>query len=131
MLRKLALFSNGLIEEDDRDAFSNKSIDSPGIMLANLFRQSFTRMIKDSNVNINRETNSGSWKLTSNFHNIINKKNVCWRINHFIETDNVWMCTQVQNINFSLHFLFHAKLLNLGLIQNFYCDFMPCHRMSR
>ena len=76
MLRKLALFSNGLIEEDDRDAFSNKSIDSPGIMLANLFRQSFTRMIKDSNVNINRETNSGSWKLTSNFHNIINKKNV-------------------------------------------------------
>ena len=76
MTRKLLMFFTNRIIEDDRDSFENKRVDTPGIMLGNLFRQSFTRLIKDATSILNREINSGSWKLTNNFHNIVTNNNI-------------------------------------------------------
>tara|TARA_Y100000389_G_scaffold205145_1_gene264070 strand:+ start:8719 stop:12225 length:3507 start_codon:yes stop_codon:yes gene_type:complete len=76
MVRKLLLYFTKNIEEDDRDSFENKRVDTPGIMLGNLFRQSFTRLIKDATLILNREISGGAWKLTNNFHNIITGNNI-------------------------------------------------------
>jgi DNA-directed RNA polymerase beta subunit len=48
MILKLILYSTGRISEDDRDSFENKCVDIPGIMLGNLFRQSFIKLTKDT-----------------------------------------------------------------------------------
>jgi len=76
MTLKLIKFVKGIIQEDDRDSFENKRVDTPGVMLGNLFRQSFTKLIKDATSIINREINYGSWKITNQFHNIITENNI-------------------------------------------------------
>ena len=76
MVRKLLMYVTNRIPEDDRDSFVNKRVDTPGIMLGNLFRQSFTRLIKDATTILNREISAGAWKLTNNFHNIVTNNNI-------------------------------------------------------
>ena len=76
MTLKLIKFVKGIIQIDDRDSFENKRVDTPGVMFGNLFRQSFTKLIKDATTIINREINYGSWKLTNRFHNIIMENNI-------------------------------------------------------
>ena len=61
---------------DDRDSYVNKRIDTAGILMANLFRQYFTKLIKDMKTNINKEYTNGSWKANKDFHNIINQTNI-------------------------------------------------------
>jgi len=61
---------------DDRDSYVNKRIDTTGILMANLFRQYYTKLIKDMKTNINKEYTSGSWKSNKNFENIINQTNI-------------------------------------------------------
>jgi len=76
MIKKLLLYIKNHIDEDDRDSFENKRVDTPGLMLGNLFRQSFTKLIKDAMGILNKEINGGVWKLTNNFHNIITNNNI-------------------------------------------------------
>lgn len=76
MTRKLLLYATKRITEDDRDSFENKRVDTPGIMLGNLFRQSFTKLMKDTTTILTKEMNNGVWKLTGNFHSIINANNI-------------------------------------------------------
>jgi hypothetical protein len=66
----------GLFEMDDRDSYINKRVDSPGVLMANLFRQYFGKMVKDMRNMIQKELNTGSWKALGKFGNIINKVNV-------------------------------------------------------
>lgn len=66
----------GLFEMDDRDSYINKRVDSPGVLMANLFRQYFGKMVKDMRNMIQKELNAGSWKALGKFGNIINKVNV-------------------------------------------------------
>jgi hypothetical protein len=40
------------------------------------------------------------------------------------------MCTEVKNVNFSLNLVFHAQLLDLGLVEDLYRDRVPCDGMS-
>ena len=61
---------------DDRDSYVNKRIDTAGPLMSNLFRQYFTKLIKDMKTNINKEYTSGSWKANNDFHNIINQTNI-------------------------------------------------------
>ena len=61
---------------DDRDSYVNKRIDSAGILMTNLFRQYYTKSIKDMKTNINKEFSSGSWKANNDFNKIINKTNI-------------------------------------------------------
>tara|TARA_Y100001970_G_scaffold284652_1_gene402458 strand:- start:2160 stop:7364 length:5205 start_codon:yes stop_codon:yes gene_type:complete len=61
---------------DDRDNYINKRIDLPGILLGNLFRQYFSKLVKDMRNAIMKEFNSGLWKTNENYVNIINNSNI-------------------------------------------------------
>jgi len=61
---------------DDRDSYINKRVDVAGVLMSNLFRQYFTKMIKDMKTNINREFSSGSWKAVDDFSKIISEINI-------------------------------------------------------
>jgi DNA-directed RNA polymerase II subunit RPB2 len=76
MLRKLLECFTGLRNLDDRDSYLNKRIDTPGIMMANLFRQYYGKVVKDTKNMIYKELNSGAWKSSNNIDNIINKNNI-------------------------------------------------------
>ena len=76
MVRCLAFVALGKNPVEDRDSYINKRIDTPGILLANLFRQYFNKMLKDMKNMINKEFNSGPWKATNNFGKIIKMSNI-------------------------------------------------------
>lgn len=76
MVNKLLKCYLGLKEFDDRDSYINKRVDTPGVLLANLFRQYYGKMIKDMKNMIAKEINCGVWKATNKFINVINKVNV-------------------------------------------------------
>jgi DNA-directed RNA polymerase II subunit RPB2 len=61
---------------DDRDSYINKRIDLTGPLLNNLFRNYFNKLVKDMEKQILREINSGSWKSTDDYENIINLTNI-------------------------------------------------------
>ena len=60
MVRKLILCSLNIIELDDRDSYINKRIDTPGVMMSNLFRQYYGKLIKDMKIIIHKEYTNGS-----------------------------------------------------------------------
>jgi len=76
MVNKLLKCFLGLRDYDDRDSYINKRVDTPGILIASLFRQYYGKMIKDMKNMINKEINYGVWKRTNQFINIINKTNI-------------------------------------------------------
>jgi DNA-directed RNA polymerase II subunit RPB2 len=76
MMRKLIQCFTGLRDFDDRDSYLNKRIDTPGTMLANLFRQYYGKVVKDTKNMVYKELNSGAWKSSNNIENIINKNNI-------------------------------------------------------
>ena len=76
MVNKLIKCFLGLKEFDDRDSYINKRVDSPGVLMANLFRQYYGKMVKDMKNMIQKEINCGVWKATNKFINVINKVNV-------------------------------------------------------
>ena len=76
IIKKLINTYLGKIQIDDRDSYLNKRVDSPGVLLSALFRQYYTKMLKDFKTTLTKEFNNGSWKATNNFHDIINKTNI-------------------------------------------------------
>lgn len=76
MVRRLIRCMIGLDEPDDRDSYINKRVDTPGIMLASLFRVHYVRMIKELRNSLSREIAGGAWKPSGGFINVINKVNV-------------------------------------------------------
>jgi DNA-directed RNA polymerase II subunit RPB2 len=59
----------------DRDSYENKRIETPGILLGNLFNQGLIKMIKDSKSIILKEIESGMYQLNNNIE-IINDLNI-------------------------------------------------------
>lgn len=76
MVAKLIKCSLNITPLDDRDSYINKRIDTPGIMMANLFRQYYGKVVRDMKTMINKEIQNGSWKVNNNFINIINESNI-------------------------------------------------------
>ena len=76
MTNKLIRVSLGHIDGDDRDAYTNKRIDLCGVLLNNLFRNYFNKVVKDMEKQVIREINTGSWKSTDDVQNIINQTNI-------------------------------------------------------
>lgn len=76
MVNKLIKCFLGLKDYDDRDSYINKRIDTPGMLMANLFRQYYGKVIKDMKNMLQKEINNGGWKATGKFINVINKVNV-------------------------------------------------------
>jgi DNA-directed RNA polymerase II subunit RPB2 len=77
MTRKMLLVAYGRMTNDDRDGYSNKRVDLPGFLLANLFRTYFsTKMVKDIKASLAKEIHNGPWKATGNFEDIVNMSNI-------------------------------------------------------
>jgi DNA-directed RNA polymerase II subunit RPB2 len=76
MTRKLLKCHMKLIPADDRDSYLHKRIDAPGTLLANLFRQCYSKMIKDLRAMVQKDINTGPWRATGQICNVISKSNV-------------------------------------------------------
>jgi DNA-directed RNA polymerase II subunit RPB2 len=76
MVNRLLRCYLGLRPLDDRDSYVNKRLDTPGVLLANLFRQYFGKVVKDIRTLIQKDINGGSWRATNKFVNVVNKSNV-------------------------------------------------------
>ena len=75
MASRVIKCSLGLTKQDDRDSYMNKRIDLTGVLLNNLFRNYFNKLVKDMSKQVIREINTGSWKSTEDYLSIINKTN--------------------------------------------------------
>ena len=76
MTNKLLKAYFDINEQDDRDSYTNKRIDLCGILLNNLFRNYFNKLVKDMQKQITREINNGSWQSSEDYNNIINLTNI-------------------------------------------------------
>ncbi len=76
MALKLIKCYNKEITCDNRDCYTNKRIDQTGILLNNLFRNYFNKLVKDMQKQIIREINNGSWKSNEDYENIITLTNI-------------------------------------------------------
>ena len=61
---------------DDRDSYSNKRIELTGTLLNNLFRNYFNKLVKEMQKQIVREINTGSWRSSEDYGNIVNMTNI-------------------------------------------------------
>jgi DNA-directed RNA polymerase II subunit RPB2 len=76
MANKLIHCALGRIKCDDRDSYINKRIDLTGTLLNNLYRNYLNKFVKDFQKQTIREMNTGSWKSTDKYINIINYTNI-------------------------------------------------------
>ena len=76
MAKKLIQTSLGWIPPDDRDSYLNKRIELTGTLLNNLFRNYFNKLVKEMQKQIVREINTGSWRSTEDYENIVNMTNI-------------------------------------------------------
>ncbi|GAX85667.1 hypothetical protein CEUSTIGMA_g13082.t1 [Chlamydomonas eustigma] len=76
MMSKLIRVHLGLGALDDRDSYLNKRLDTPGVLIANLFRQYYGKVVKDLRTQVQKEIANGSWRATHQFVNVINRSNV-------------------------------------------------------
>ena len=78
MVNKLYNCYTGRISFDDRDSYSNKRVETSGNLMAILFRQYFTKLVKDMRNSIMKELNSNPWKETSDLSidKVINSNNL-------------------------------------------------------
>lgn len=76
MTNKLIQAFHGERPEDNRDSYFNKRVDSTGTLINNLFRNYFNKVVKDMEKQVIREINTGSWKSTDDYGNIINHTNI-------------------------------------------------------
>ena len=76
MTNTLLKTSFNWLKETDRDNYINKRIDLTGILLNNLFRNYFNKLVKDMQKQILKEINNGSWRSNEDYVNIINLTNI-------------------------------------------------------
>jgi DNA-directed RNA polymerase II subunit RPB2 len=76
MTNQLLNASFELVKQDDRDSYLNKRVDLTGSLLNNLFRNYFNKLVKDMEKQIIKEINTGSWKSTDDYQNILNMTNI-------------------------------------------------------
>lgn len=76
MANKLLRCSFEWIPTDDRDSYLNKRIDLTGVLLNNLFRNYFNKVVKDMQKQVIREINTGSWRSSDDYESIINHTNI-------------------------------------------------------
>ena len=76
MAHKLLRAFFGMNKQDDRDSYLNKRVDLTGTLLNNLFRNYFNKLVKDMSKQVVREINTGSWRSTEDYLNIVNDTNM-------------------------------------------------------
>ena len=92
MANRLIQVALGWIQPDDRDSYLNKRVELTGTLLNNLFRNLYSRFIKDFEKHIIREINTGSWNdptkiiNSTNIHKIFNPTSIENGINRALAT---------------------------------------------
>jgi len=76
MTNRLLQAAFEFVKQDDRDSYNNKRVDLVGVLLNNLLRNYFNKVVKDMEKQVIREINTGSWKSTDDYENIINLTNI-------------------------------------------------------
>ena len=76
MINKLIKCSINILPLDDRDSYINKRIDTPGILMSNLFSQYYGKVVRDMKMMIYKEIQHGSWKVNNNYLDIIKSTNI-------------------------------------------------------
>ena len=76
MVKKLGMCYFNKLQFDDRDSYCNKRVETSGYLMAVLFRQYFTKLVKDMRNSIMKELNSGPWKNTNQIEDVINGTNL-------------------------------------------------------
>jgi DNA-directed RNA polymerase II subunit RPB2 len=76
MVKKLLRCYMGEWPLDDRDSYVNKRIDTPGILIANLFRQYYAKTVKDMRNLILKDVIKWPWRATTKLINVVTKNNV-------------------------------------------------------
>lgn len=76
MVKKLIRCYMGEWPLDDRDSYVNKRIDTPGILLANLFRQYYAKTVKDMRNLILKDVINWPWRATNKLINVVTMNNV-------------------------------------------------------
>lgn len=66
----------GWTPKDERDDYLNKRVDTTGVLLNNLFRNNFNKLVKDMEKAIIKEVANGSWKSNEDYGNIVNYTNI-------------------------------------------------------
>jgi len=76
MVNKLGKCFHNKVPFDDRDSYCNKRVESSGYLMGVLFRQYFTKLVKDMRNSIMKELNSGPWKSNNQIEDVINSTNL-------------------------------------------------------
>jgi DNA-directed RNA polymerase II subunit RPB2 len=76
MVNKLGKCFFNKIQFEDRDSYCNKRVETSGYLMAVLFRQYFTKLVKDMRNSIMKELNSGPWKNGNQIEDVINGTNL-------------------------------------------------------
>ena len=92
MANRLIQAALGWIEADNRDSYVNKRVELTGTLMNNLFRNLYSRFIKDFEKHVVREINTGSWNdpvkiiNSTNIHKIFNPTSIENGINRALAT---------------------------------------------
>ena len=73
MINKLLSCYIGRGKLDDRDHYGNKRVELAGTLLAQLFRTSFSKLVKDIRINLQREINQEGYGKIMNIKDNISK----------------------------------------------------------
>jgi DNA-directed RNA polymerase II subunit RPB2 len=76
MVCKVLKIQCGELPYDDRDSYINKRIDTPGMLIANLYKMLLNKLVKDMKSTLNKEFNNGAWRATDDFSKLVTSTNI-------------------------------------------------------
>ncbi|AUF82698.1 DNA-directed RNA polymerase II subunit Rpb2 [Tetraselmis virus 1] len=76
MIAKLLRVKHGVATMDDRDSYVNKRIDTPGALMTALFRQHYSKFVREIRSMLHKEVTNGAWRTTGALLNLLNINNV-------------------------------------------------------
>lgn len=76
MIAKLLRVRHGIAAMDDRDSYANKRIDTPGALLSALFRQHYSKFVREVRSMLHKELQLGAWRTTGKLINLLSANNV-------------------------------------------------------
>eukprot|EP00873_Tetraselmis_striata_P033814 jgi/Tetstr1/454078/TSEL_040997.t1 len=76
MIAKLLRVKHGISPMDDRDSYVNKRIDTPGSLMAALFRQHYSKFVREMRSMLHKELQLGAWRTTGQLINLLSVNNV-------------------------------------------------------
>lgn len=90
MINKMLKCHLGLIPYDDRDSFINKRVETSGELMAQLFRNNFSKFIKDLKGKCDKDVNSGKFiDLPNNIVNLTKTSDIETGIKHALSI-GIW-----------------------------------------